>query len=653
MSSPRPADPSGVHPGDATDADPSTAPTNVADLLRSAAARYGDRPAVIAGATSGGTRTWAQLDRAADAGARRLHELGAGPGERVVIALPTGADLAAALFAVARAGLIAVPTGPGADIGALADRVGALVSIGAERDRRLGLSLGRADLADWWTAQVEAAASVGGGEDLALLARARGDRAVMLSHRAVLAAVRAIGELGPARVTDADRVLQVLPLYHVAGWIVSFLPTALVGGAAVIPEVGFDVASVGVGIPGGTGPMTGRSGRPATESALRAAADHAVTVIPGAPGFYHHLMSVPDAEAALATARLFTSGTASLTAADFDAVRARFGRPVWEGYGLSESASVVTTSLTTDTPVHGSVGRPLPGIEVRVVGSDGQDLAVSGAADEEAPIADPDHDPLDTVADAPDAGEVGRIVIRGATLFSGYWPNGGGGPDADGWFVTGDIGFLDDDGRLHLVDRAAEVIVVSGFTVYPREIEDVLAEHPGVAEVAVIGVPADDGHEELAAVLVATDRPTDGPADGPADGPVDGGLDGAVLAEFVQGRLPGFKHPAVYHLVDALPRTEVGRVDRDEVRRRFGSAARQALPTLVAVPDDEPDEADQSTHRTPDQAPDQAAAPTENAEPAVDVSPEPVGDLQELGTRLPAAGDRVERARDDTDEDLF
>ncbi len=600
----------------AVDPDGAGAPANVADLLRSAAARYAERPAVIEATV---TRTWSALDRAADAGAARLGALGVGRGERVVIALPTGADLAAALFAVVRSGLIAVPTGPGADVAALADRVGAIASIGAERDRRLGIALAAADVAQWWDADPARFESIGGGEDLALLARARGDRAVMLSHRAIRAAVDAIGRLGEPRMRDGDRVLQVLPLYHVAGWVVSFLPNTLVGGAAVIPEVGFDVATVAVGVPGGTGPVGG-AGRAATESAVRAAADHAVTVVPGAPGFYHRLMAMGadgSRPERLSSVRVFTSGNAPLSAADFAAARDRFGHPVWEGYGISESASVVTSSLTTGAPAHGSVGRPLPGIDLRVVGPDGQDLVPTGAPDDEpAPEPpDPDHDPLDTVADAPDAGEVGRIVIRGATLFSGYWPNGGGGPDDDGWFVTGDIGFLDDAGELHLVDRAAEVIVVAGFTVYPREIEDVLAGHPDVAEVAVIGVPASDGHEELAAVLVRS---------------AGTGVDD--LREYVSGRLADFKQPAVYHLVDALPTTEVGRVDRDEVRRRFGAAAAEGLPTLAVVPDSDRDGDD---------------------EPEPDVAPEPVGDLAELGARLPGTGDRADRARDDTDEDLF
>lgn len=641
VSSPQHADSSGappsrvdtngsVPPDDSARADdvPASAgrpSANVADLLRTAAARHPDRPALIA---SSGARSWAELDRAADAGARRLVALGAVPGERVVVALPTGADLALVLFAVARAGLIAVPTAPGTDVAELADRVDAVASIGPERDHRLGIALGGADIAPWWEVDAAPFDSIGGGEDLVMLARARGDRAVMLSHRAIGAAVDAIGQLGQIRVRDGDRVLQVLPLYHVAGWVVSLLPTTLVGGATVFPDVGFDVATVAVGVPGGAGSLAGQ-GRSATESALRAAADHAVTVVPGAPGFYHHVMAVEDTARSLASVRLFTSGNAPLSAADYAAFRDRYGEPVWEGYGLSESASVVTTSLITEAPVHGSVGRPLAGVDLRVVGPDGQDVA-DGADEEpaepsddrsEQPVpGDADRDPLDTVADAPDAGEVGRIKIRGATLFSGYWPNGGGGPDADGWFVTGDIGFLDDAGELHLVDRAAEAIVVAGFTVYPREVEDALGGHPEVAEVAVIGVPAADGHEELVAVFVGADDRS------PADD---------ELREFLAARLPAFKHPSVYRLVDDLPKTEVGRIDRDETRRRFGPAAGQALRTLVAVPD---------VGRTD-------AVDAEESDP--DVTPEPAGDLAELGARLPGTGDRAERGRDDTDEDLF
>ncbi len=611
---------------------------NVADLLREAARRYPERPAVIA---AEGSRTWAQLDAAVDAGVAALTASGVTRGERIVLALPTGADLVASMFVAARAGLIAVPIGHSrGDTGAFADRVGAFVAITDDRDSGLPIALSSAKVAQWWAASPNPTPppAVGGGEDLAMLARVRADRAVMLSHRAVLAAVAAIGSLGELRLQDAERVLQVLPIYHLAGWVVSFLPLTLVGGACVLPEVGFDSVSVSVARPGaGTEAAVSEpdqrddqrdaasAGRRATESALRAAHEHRVTVVPGAPGFFHHLVHVPGAERALSSVRLLTSGTAPLEAEDFGQVRALLGQPVWEGYGLSESASVVSSSLVTGTAHRASVGRPLPGIDLRIIGPDGTD--VTPPLGPETAGAAAEHDVFDVVAEAPDAGEVGRIAIRGATLFSGYWPDGKGGPGSDGWFVSGDIGFLDDAGELHLVDRAAETVTVAGFTVYPREVEDVLSTHPYVAEVAVIGMPGGDGHEQVVAVLVPREgtRPTSDDLD-----------------EFVSERLPLFKRPGAYHLVDALPRTEVGRLDRTAVQRGYAAATGLPLTRLTAVPD--------GSGGFVAGAPEHASA-----EPASepDVAPEPVAGLDELGSRLPGTGNRMDRGDQDTDEDLF
>ena len=550
--------------------EPARSTGNVADLLRRAAGQHPDRPAVIA---ASGSRTWAQLDAAVDTGVTALRSIGLDRGERVVIALPTGADLAAALFACARAGMIAVPIGPShGDTGEVADRVGAVAAISVDHDHGLPVGLDEHDVAKWWAAEpADSPAASGGGEDLAVLARARADRAVMLSHRSILAAVEAIGRLDDRRVRDADRVLQVLPMYHVAGWVVAFLPTTLVGGATVIPEVGFDSATISVGAPDGAlrgSPEVVAAGRRAAESAVAAAGEHDVTVVPGAPGFFHHLVGMDGAQRSLATVRLLTSGTAPLDTDDFGAVQTLIGHPVWEGYGLSEAASVVASTLMTDEPRHGSVGKPLTGIELRIVGPDGQDVDADDGVEPTATGAAERGDPLDVMADAPDAGEVGRIAIRGATLFSGYWPDGRGGPAADGWFVTGDIGFLDDDGELHLVDRASETVTVAGFTVYPREVEQVLGLHPGVAEAAVIGVPAAGGGEEVAAVLVVR---------------ADAVLTVADLADFVESRLPAFKRPAVYQLAPSLPRTEVGRLDRGAVLRNFARTPNATLPRLVAV----------------------------------------------------------------------
>ncbi|MET0964780.1 MAG: hypothetical protein ABWZ02_00195, partial [Nakamurella sp.] len=194
------------------------------------------------------------------------------------------------------------------------------------------------------------------------------------------------------------------------------------------------------------------------------------------------------------------------------------------------------------------------------------------------------------------------------------------------WYITGDIGYLDDAGELHLVDRAAEVIKVAGFTVYPREVEEVLATHPYVAEVAVIGVPDPRGQEQVVAVLVARAGKHPTPGD---------------LTDFVSELLPPFKRPVAFHLVDGLPRTEVGRLDRAAVARRFVPDSEQRRLTAVGTPADaEPASTENSG--------------TESAEAAVDIAPEQVGELAELGVRLPgAAVNRAARGDQDTDEDLF
>jgi long-chain acyl-CoA synthetase len=227
---------------------------------------------------------------------------------------------------------------------------------------------------------------------------------------------------------------------------------------------------------------------------------------------------------------------------------------------------------------------------------------------------------------------VGSIQISGPTLFSGYWPDGGGGADEDGWFATGDLGYFDDGGELHLVDRAAETIRVAGFTVYPREIEDVLTSHPYVRDAAVIGAPGRAG-DGVVAVLVAQ-RGTH---------PTPGDLD-----EYLAQRLPVFKRPQSYQLVDRLPRNEIGRIDRDAVRvlHRSGRVLAAGEPVVrTTVPaEPSPDPAGAAEPAGQDAAP---------GDPPPDVTPERAAPLDELGHRLPGTGQRHRRGDEDTDDDLF
>lgn len=616
--------------------------SNVADAVRLAAQRSADAAALIG---PWGTRTWGELDRAIDAGTRALADVA--PGERLVLALPNGPELAAALFAALRAGLVAVPVDPEqTDIAWVAERVGAAVvacADGAHAADRL-LSVGA--IAAWWTTSAdEQAEPAAGGEDIALLARAsRSKMPVMLSHRAIWAAARAVASTAPMTLGPADRVLQALPLYHVVGLVTAFLPAALAGAAVVVPE------------------PTGPAARAA--AALAAIKTHRVSVLPAEPTLYRQLDRVPDFARALATVRLMTSGSSPLDPVDFAAIRAETGQAVREGYGISEAAAAVTSTLMSSAGRAGSVGRPYPGVEIRIenhlveqaaaeaelaaveaemataraaeaaalaaqvaaaTAEPDEDAAVddepAGAAGEQAEPAEEQAEPLLTgITDLPEIidpdGGLGPISIRGATLFSGYWPDGADGPDGDGWFTTGDIGYLDDAGELHLVDRATETIKVAGFTVYPREIEDVLVTHPFVADAAVVSLPARSGETVVAALVPKPGkRPT-----------------AADVTDFVTGLLPPFKRPTDYLLVDTLPRTEVGRLDRTKVRLDYAEARGIELDAtpLAAVPG----------RREPD-------------EEAL-VRPERAADLGTLGSRLPAGSSpNARRAAQDTDEDLF
>jgi long-chain acyl-CoA synthetase len=254
----------------------------------------------------------------------------------------------------------------------------------------------------------------------------------------------------------------------------------------------------------------------------------AVTVLPLAPPVFAHWRDVEDLAERLRSVRVVLSGSAPLApelVADFEE---RTGVTVHRGYGLTEAAPVVTSTHCSTTPDRGSVGAALPGIEVRLV---------------------------DDVGQAPEGSDPGEIWVRGANLFSGYWPDGTDGPGADGWWPTGDVGFLDPDGDLFLVDRLEELVVVSGFNVYPVEVEEVIAELDAVAEAAVIGVDDDETGEAVTAYV----RPVPGSS-----------LTSDELAEKVREhcavRLARFKRPSVVSVLEELPHTVTGKVAKGRLR---------------------------------------------------------------------------------------
>jgi malonyl-CoA/methylmalonyl-CoA synthetase len=225
-----------------------------------------------------------------------------------------------------------------------------------------------------------------------------------------------------------------------------------------------------------------------------------------------------------ARVRLFTSGSAPLLPSTFDAFAARTGHTIVERYGMTETGIITSNPLDGERRA-GTVGHALPGVEVRVVGDDGATV---------------------------EPGATGIVEVRGPNVFPGYWQRADATAAAfrpDGYFVTGDVGLLDEAGRLTLVGRAGDLIISGGYNVYPKEIEAELDEMPGVVESAVVGVPHPDLGETVVAVIVGAAPSLD-----------------AVRAH-LEGRLARFKHPRAVIAVDELPRNAMGKVQKNVLRQ--------------------------------------------------------------------------------------
>jgi long-chain acyl-CoA synthetase len=482
---------------------------NLADLVRRAASSAPGKPALVAGDRM---LTWSDLDRAVDQLATGLIARGLSAGDRVGLLLPNDIEFVTSYFAILRAGLAAMPL----NVSYTAPEIEHQIT---DADARLVITTN--DLADRaaaasvlvvgspdWTAATEAAAWSGDAGatdgDLAVLLYTSGTtgrpKGAMLTHAAMLANLDQLRGIQPPVVAGDDVVLLVLPLFHVYG---------LNAGLGMMARAG------------ATGVLADRFDPVDTLELIR---EHNVTNIVGAPPMYLAWSLLPDLRDAFASVRLAVCGAAPLPAEVLSRFVEAAGVQVYEGYGLTETAPVLTTTLCSPAPKPDSIGRPIPGIELRLVDETGDE------ADEDDP---------------------GEIVVRGANVFAGYWPDGSGGPDPAGWFRTGDVAYADNDGDLFLVDRVRELILVSGFNVYPREVEDVIAAHPDVAEVAVIGVPHPYTGETVRALVV------------PREGAQ---LDAESIIDFAATRLARFKCPTSVEIVSELPHSTTGKVAKGKLR---------------------------------------------------------------------------------------
>ena len=493
----------------------------VGGLLTRAAATWPDHPAVRETGTGRGL-TYREVEAAAQAQAGRLADAGVTPGDRVALRLPTSVDFVVAFFGALRAGAIVVPLSPqapGPELEKLLEHSGAKIVVQRAEDEALPtgvIGLTPVTDPDGGAGFAEAGRA---GEDIAVVSYTSGTtgppRGVMLSHRALLANLEQLSGIDGVLGHD-DRVLITIPLFHVYGLGPGLLQATSAGATAILSE------------------------RFEAHRTLDDCAEYRVTSITGVPTMYGEFAALGTEELGrgLATVRQMISGAAPLHPKVLTAIREGTGLDVYEGYGLTECAPVVTSTLVTGYPKPGSVGRPLPGVELRLVDSDGSDQAV--------PL---DPDDVDDVFEA--EGETGLVSIRGANLFSGYWPDGGHGPDDEGWFRTGDVGYLDTDGDLHLVDRANDLIIVNGFNVFPREIEEVIGQLPEVAEAAVVGVVDERSGEAVKAFVV--------PATGAA-------LSEQQVVDHCAAHLAGYKVPHAVEFAESLPHSATGKLRRLRLR---------------------------------------------------------------------------------------
>ncbi|HSS11354.1 MAG TPA: AMP-binding protein, partial [Acidimicrobiales bacterium] len=445
--------------------------------------------------------TYGDLRRQVAAARARLGGTGVGPDDRVAIVLGNEPAFVVAYLAVVGLGAVAVPLNPASPPPEL-DRQRTAADVSAMLDG--ADDLGLADDAAKTPPIVERQP-----DDLAALMFTAGTagapRAAMLTHGNLLANIDQVQRQQP--IDAKDVVLGVLPLFHIFGLNV-VLGGALAVGAQVLLIDHFE-----------------------PRSALDLIRRHQVSVLIGAPTMYAALAGVPpeNPRQHLPRVRLAVTGAAPLSYEVADLWQRRYGLPLRQGYGLTE-ASPVVTSATLDGPViTQSIGIPLPGVEVRLVDDEGEDAL---------------------------AGDAGQIWVRGPNVFPGYWRDDRATEAAlteDGWLRTGDVAVAGDDGQLYIVDRVKDLIIVSGFNVFPAEVEAVLAEHPAVAEVAVVG--ADDAYQgETVHAFVVLEPGQQVTAD--------------QLSAWARDRLARYKCPSEISFVPSLPHGLGGKLLRRSLRSK-------------------------------------------------------------------------------------
>ena len=483
--------------------------TNLAANLRDSADRFGDRVAVRLDTEEVSYRALA--DRTARV-AGWLAGQGLRPGDRVGIMLPNVVAFPVLYYGVLRAGGTVVPMNPllkareishyladsGARLMVGPESATAEVRLAADRVGAQGFVLDEALLAQLAAAEPGVDWAERADDDTAVILYTSGTTGAPKGAELTHANLRANAEVIATRLlelTPQDVVMGCLPLFHSFGQTCS-LNAAIVSGASLTLLPRFDPAI-----------------------ALKIIERDRVTVFEGVPTMYVGMLHAGSSTADTGTLRHCVSGGAALPVEVLLGFEREFGAEILEGYGLSETSPVASFNRAGQARP-GTIGVPIDGVQMRVVDEHGQDVP---------------------------AGEVGEIVIRGHNVMKGYWnqPEATAAAIRGGWFFTGDMARRDADGYFAIVDRKKDLIIRGGYNVYPRELEEVLYEHPQVLEAAVVGVPHPTHGEEVTTVVVL--KP-------------GGVVTADELKAYVRERVAAYKYPRRVWLVESLPKGPTGKI---------------------------------------------------------------------------------------------
>jgi long-chain acyl-CoA synthetase len=492
--------------------------TNLSSLLDQAAADHPDRPAIKMDDL---VLSYAQLREAAGRMSALLASLGVEPGDRVGIMLPNVPAFPIAFYGALAADAVVVPMNPllkGREVAYYLGDSGAKALIAwhqfageaAKGAADAGATLVTAETPDMAGLLAEVAPAEQRpqrhDDDDAVILYTSGTtgrpKGAELTHNGLVSnaeiSARTLFDVGPD-----DVIMGCLPLFHVFG-LTCGLNVAVTSAATLTLLPRFEPAK-----------------------ALDILERDRVTLFEGVPTMYAAILHLPEADPAkAATLRACASGGAAMPVEIMRGFEEKFGCIILEGYGLSETSPVASFNHPDKERKPGSIGTPIQGVQMRLIDDEWQTVP---------------------------AGEIGEIAIRGHNVMKGYW----GKPEAtaeaikDGWFRTGDMARVDDDGYYYIVDRKKDLIIRGGYNVYPREIEEALHEHPAVAEVAVLGMPHPELGEEVGAAVALKPGASATPDE---------------LRSFVRDRVAAYKYPRKVWLVDALPKGPTGKILRREVR---------------------------------------------------------------------------------------